>query len=97
MSGSPNPIHSPRHQALVQTFTEKFGELLEEITEQNALVFTGNLDKWIVSTRRTIAFWQDGGKDYRARSMYNPDDVVASAVAIHQIGKPVLLSISPAT
>ncbi|MGQ0567702.1 MAG: hypothetical protein ACT4OK_21920 [Gemmobacter sp.] len=79
----------PAWQKLVIAQRDRFVPKVEALTEPAAVIYTGNIDKWLVGSRRVISFWQEGGAAYEARSMMNPRRVAADAATIHRAGMPV--------
>lgn len=86
----------PAWQRQVIAQHDRFVPLIEAATEPEAVIYTGNIDKWILDARRVISFWQEGGATYAARSMMDPVRVATDAATIHRAGFPVYFLFRPA-
>ncbi len=86
----------PAWQQQVISQHDRFAPLIAAATEPEAVIYTGNVDKWILGERRVISFWQEGGATYAARSMMDPVRVARDAATIHAAGLPVYFLFRPA-
>lgn len=63
----------------------EYGQPIAENTEDNAIIYTGILDKWVTPIRRVAAWWWDE----HSEGHFSAPEVASSAERVHRLGYPV--------
>lgn len=63
----------------------EYGQTIAEKTEDNAIIYTGVFDKWVVPVRRVAAWWWGEHPE----RYFSAPEVASSAGRVHRLGYPV--------